>query len=70
MYRTYLRVASLLVLVIRAEVAKTDTSFLRCPGLFEVQNNSLQNVPSYYSCNKWPYLRSFNLCHCMLCQEY
>ena len=52
MHRIYSRVASILVSVIRMKVPKTDTSFLRCSGLFKVWNSSIQNAPSCYSYNK------------------
>ena len=44
-YRARLKVASLVISVIRAEVAKTDISFLSCPSLFEIWKNFLQNAP-------------------------
>ena len=47
MYRTRLRVASLLVSVIGAEVAETDTSFLT--RLFLAKSNPSSSVLSYYS---------------------
>ena len=65
MHGTRLKVAFLLISVIRAEVAKTNTSFLRCPGSFEIWNSSLQNGLFYYSCNTQPRLRAFDLSRCM-----
>ena len=47
MHETHLKVASLLVLVIGAEFAKTNTSFLTC--FFCTQNDSLSSAFSYYS---------------------
>ena len=52
MHKTYLRMVSLLVSVIRADVTKTDISLLGCPVSFKVQKSLLQNTPSSYSYNR------------------
>ena len=68
MYSTRSKVASLLVSIIKTKVTKINTSFLRCSGFMEVWNNSSQNTPSCYSCNKWPRLCLLDLRYCVPCR--